>query len=619
MAKSKKSSVTNILVWVLMAMLVFGLAGFGVTSFGGNVRSVANVGQTVVDATAYAQALEQRLNLMREQMGPEFSFAEAEQLGITQAVLQQRIGLAALEEAAHQAKLSVGDDEVGRRIQQVAAFQGPDGQFNRESYNFLIERTGMTTATFEDSLRREAASTLLRGALITGMTIPSTYGETLFQYYTETRTITFAPLSEEMLETAPDAPTEAEVQTFYDENPALFTIPESKDITYAWLSPAMLAEEVSLTDEQLRAHYEDRAILYNRPERRMVNRLGFADMESAATALAAIEAGETTFEDLLDQRGLSEADVDLGAVSQSDLSTTAGEAVFALTDTGFAGPVESAVGPALFRVNAILTAQQTSFKDALPELRTDLAQSEAERLVAEEIEMLDDLLAGGATLEELAAETPMELGHTVWTEQSVNIEPPLSLPEFINAAAELDDGDFPEIIATSNGSLIALEFGGATPQRIQPLADVRDRATKGAAAAKLAEALAAHGETMLQSLDETSDFASLGLTPQTRTDITRQRPPLDLPLPVLGAVYDLSKGETRVVSGPDGVFLVRLDRTTQPPTDTPEAQAILGQLTQETNQAMTEELLAQFATAIANEAGVHIDQTALNAIHAALR
>lgn len=619
MAKSVKSSLTNILVWVLLAMLVFGLAGFGVTSFGGNVRSVATVGKTVVDANAYARALEQQVNALREQAGQDFTFAQAEQMGVPQSILQQRIGLAALEEAARQAELSVGDDEVARRIQQSTAFQGIDGTFDREGYKLLLSRNGLNPEIFEDGVRREAASTMLRGALVTGLNVPATYGETLFTYFTEERSLTYAAVSDDLLDTPPAAPTEEQITAFYDANTALFTIPAQKDITYVWLSPDMLIDDVALSDDDLRAYYTASGERFNRPEQRMVNRLGFADRDAAAEALAAIEAGDTTFEAILAERGLSEDDVDMGAVSQSDLATAAEAAVFALDDTGFAGPVDSAVGPAIFRVNAILSAQVTPYEDALPEMRAELARAEAEALVVDEIEGLDDLLAGGATLEELAEETPMELGSIAWSTDSAPAGVPANLPEFQAAADALAEGDFAEIIAASDGTLFALTLAGSTPERVQPLDEVRDAATAGAAAANRIAALTAKAEDLLAQLESGEDFASLGLEPLQQDGISRQRPAVGLPLPVLPAVYEMAEGDTQVVAGENAVYLMRLDAVSRPQTNSPEAQAALARLTQETNLAMTEEMLSQFASAIATEAGVTIDQTSLNAIHTALR
>ena len=65
--KKRKGSV--VLVWVLMAMLVAGLGGFGVTNFGGGTASIATVGDRPIDVTDYARALQQELQAFSAQIG----------------------------------------------------------------------------------------------------------------------------------------------------------------------------------------------------------------------------------------------------------------------------------------------------------------------------------------------------------------------------------------------------------------------------------------------------------------------------------------------------------------------------------------------------------------------
>lgn len=88
---------------------------------------------------------------------------------------------------------------------------------------------------------------------------------------------------------------------------------------------------------------------------------------------------------------------------------------------------------------------------------------------------------------------------------------------------------------------------------------------------------------------------------------------------MLSEVYELGADEYALVAGEEEVYLLHVTRITQPPMDTPEAETARARLTQDTNLTMVDEMLAQFANAIANEAGVHYDQTALNAVHTALR
>ena len=53
MAKNKAKSTGT---FVIMVLLILGLAGFGVTNFGGSAGSVATVGQAEVGINDYARA-----------------------------------------------------------------------------------------------------------------------------------------------------------------------------------------------------------------------------------------------------------------------------------------------------------------------------------------------------------------------------------------------------------------------------------------------------------------------------------------------------------------------------------------------------------------------------------
>ncbi len=61
----------------------------------------------------------------------------------------------------------------------------------------------------------------------------------------------------------------------------------------------------------------------------------------------------TTFEQVVAERGLALADIDLGEQARDDLGA-AGDAIFALDEPGVVGPLPSDLGPALYRMNAIL-------------------------------------------------------------------------------------------------------------------------------------------------------------------------------------------------------------------------------------------------------------------------
>ena len=53
MAKALRSKSTNVFVWILLLLLIVGLAGFGAGSFGGSFSTVGSVGDEKVTLKTY--------------------------------------------------------------------------------------------------------------------------------------------------------------------------------------------------------------------------------------------------------------------------------------------------------------------------------------------------------------------------------------------------------------------------------------------------------------------------------------------------------------------------------------------------------------------------------------
>lgn len=61
MARGKKNKGTNIVVWVILVLLIVGLAGFGATNFGGTVNSIGKVGDREIGVQRYARDLQNQI------------------------------------------------------------------------------------------------------------------------------------------------------------------------------------------------------------------------------------------------------------------------------------------------------------------------------------------------------------------------------------------------------------------------------------------------------------------------------------------------------------------------------------------------------------------------------
>ncbi|MCA3439882.1 MAG: SurA N-terminal domain-containing protein [Rhodobacter sp.] len=607
----KKRKGSMFMVWVLMVLLVAGLGGFGVTNLGGGTARIATVGDRPIAVTDYARALQQELQAFSAQIGQPVTMEQARTLGLDSQVRQRLITAAALDNEASRIGLSVGDARVAQEIMANDAFMGVTGAFDRETYRFTLERNNLTEAAFETRVREDLSRSLLQGAVAGGFMAPAPMVSALQAWIGETRGFTLLRLTEADLPTPLPDPTDADLRAFYDANPTLFTAPEARRITYAALLPEMLSQTIQLDEAALRAAYDERIAEFVQPERRLVERLVFPNDAEAAAAKARLDAGET-FEALVEERGLTLADIDLGEQSREDLGA-AGDAVFALTEPGVVGPLPSDLGPALYRMNGILVAQTTAFEDAREALAAEQMADAARRAIADRIEDLDDLLAGGATLEDLAREAGLELGTL---DYAPGVDAPIAGYEaFRTAAAAVQEGDFPELIELEDGGLVALRLDDIIPPKLKPFDIVAEDVATGWRADALARALSARAIEVKAAVEGGASPGSFGIAEVTLS-MARNGFVEGAPDTLLPAIFEMTPGERRVIEGPDFAGLVQLDSIQPAPADTPDALATKAGLASQLQQALAQDAFGMFSTALIAEAGITINDAAIAAVHA---
>lgn len=613
MATKGTGKASKTAVWIIILLLIVGLGGFGVTNFSGNIRSIGTVGETEIGVNRYARELQQQINAFSAQTGQPISFAEAQQFGIDQAVLQQLVTTVALEDEAAEMGLSVGDAQIRDQVLAIPAFQGLDGSFDRLAYRDALDRSGMNETQFEDSLRAEVARSIVQGAVAGGVEAPAAMIDPVVDFALERRSFAWAVLGVEDLAEPVADPTEADLRAYYDANPDEFMLPRTRAITYAWLTPDMIVDSIETDEDALRALYQERIGQYVSAERRLVERLIFPSQSQALAAKARLDDGSVTFEDLVAERGLELGDLDLGDVTEDELDD-AGEPVFAVDEPGIVGPVETDLGPALFRVNAILAAQETNFEEARTELLDEFRLDAARRAIADQIDPIDDLLAGGATLEQLATETAMVSGRIEWTEGAS--DGIAAYAAFRDAAARAATGDFPEIEVLDDGGIFALRLDEVIEPRLQPFEDARDQAESGWRAARTVEALAGQARAVIEQLQGGADPETLGITLSEEAEVTRTGFVPETPPGFLDQVFEMEEGEFRIIDGPSAAYIVRLDKILPPDTEDATVAAQMDRFTESIAQSIGADILRAYSQAVQNRAGISLNQAAVNAVHA---
>ena len=596
-----------------MGLLVVGLLGFGTGGLTGNIRNVGTVGEKQISVNQYQRAVGQQLRAFEAQLGTPIGFQQAQQLGIDRNALTQVVTERALDNEASVLGISVGDARVREEVLRVPAFRGIDGEFDREAYRFSLQQSGLSETDFEAGIREEISRTLLQGAIVGGTPLPDPYADALSQFVGETRNIVWAEVSFENL-TAPVAGgTDADLQAYYDENPDAFTTAETRDLTFAWLTPSMIQDDVVIDEVALKEVYDDRIAEFMRPERRLVERLVFVDSATAAAAIDTLADTTRSFEDLVAERGLDLADVDLGDVSKSELGD-AGDAVFAASTGDVVGPINTSLGPALFRMNAVLAAEEVTFEQATPDLREELSAARAARIIQDSIDEMNDLIAGGATIEDLVERTALEIGKISWS--AGNQDDIAAYESFRDVAATVQEGDFLSLNDLEDGGVFAVRLDGITPPALRPFADVADDVVAGFTAQATQSAILARAEEIAADILPLTNLDTLGLAPQTDANLTRRSFVGGTPPAFMTTVFDMSVGEVAVVDNGVGAIIVRVDGAAAPDADDPQTIAQKQSAAETAAAGISQDIFQAFSSAIQERTDVVINQAAVNAVNA---
>ena len=610
----KKKRGASVLVWVLLAVMAGSLGSFGVTNFNGSgIQRIGTVGDEDVTVDDFAAELRQQLADVSQQFGQQITLSQAQAFGLAldQKALQATLNRTAMNGEASRIGISVGDTVVAAQLAGIQAFQGIAGSFEADTYKLALQQNNLTARDFEAGIRKDSARTILQNAVVAGLAAPQTVTDTIYAWAAEQRSFSWLALTEADLPTPLPPPTEADLTAHYDANIATFTRPEAKRITYVALLPETLAPSLPVDDAAVQALYDSRADQYLIPEKRLVERLVYPTEADATAAKARLDAGET-FETLVADRGLALEDIDLGDVSQADLGD-AGAAVFALTEPGVTGPLTSPLGPALFRMNAILAAQNTPFDEVKGTLTSEVQTAAAVKAIGDRLEEIDDLLAGGMSLEDLAKDQGLTLATTDYAPGADDNDTITDFAKFRAAADPLVAGDFPEAVILDDGGLVALRLDEVLPPTPRPFDTVKDQVTAAVRAAALTKALSDHALTIKTAVEGGAALGAYGITSFVGK-ATRDSTLDGAPTATMTTVFSLKPGAVAVVQEPGFTALIQMNAVTPAPATGDEATALRDAIADNSRRAMAQDIFQLFTGALTTEAGISLDQTAINAV-----
>jgi len=544
--------------WVSKLLLSLLIVSFGVwgiadvfRGFGSN--TAYRIGSTEIGVVELDNAYGRELRQVSQRAGRPVNKDEALRSGLSQQILSKIVTEATLRNAASDLHLGVSDETIGKEIVADPSFKSVSGAFDRNRFVDILRNNGLNEAYYVAQRREEILRNQLMDAVAGNIVTSQAFLEALDQFRNETRTVRMTVISAATLgEIA--APSDADLAAFYEQRKAAFRAVENRTVVVLKLDAAAIARPQDVSDDDAKAEYEREKARFGTPEKRRVLQIAFDDAAQAEAAVAEIKSGKS-FEEIARARGIDDKDLDLGLMAKTAfLDPKIAEASFALPSVGAtSGVVAGRARPVVLKLAEVVAGTQKPYAEVAADLKLEIAKKRAEGDTLTLHDQIEDALAGGAKLADVAARfhiQPVTLaGLTHDGTLADGSKPDLpQLDKLVTGAFESDVGVENDPIDLSGRGFMWYAVTAIDPAHDRPLAEVKDKALAAWKAEEVSKKLAAAADGVKERLSGKATFeeavAPIGATVTTTQPFRRGEAPEGMTPAAVAAAF----------AGPEGHF-----------------------------------------------------------------
>ena len=283
-------------------------------------------------------------------------------------------------------------------IANEASFQDEFGQFSEGRFLQALAGAGFTEQEYLNRVDGVLQRQQLMTAVSQGLRYDSALANVVAAHEMEKRTVKLSsfPVRPESIAT----PDDATIDSFFQENKPSYDAPQLRSAKIGSLSAAIIAEEITISDNEIRAAFDDRLDEFSTPETRSIRQMVFDDAATANAALDRLNNGEGFAAVAASMLEWTDADTNLGAVTEASLDGALVGPAFAAEAGAVVGPVQTAFGFHLLSIDTITADGVTQLDDVREQIISTLRGEQAINLLYDRVNMLEDALGSGATIEE---------------------------------------------------------------------------------------------------------------------------------------------------------------------------------------------------------------------------
>jgi len=380
------------IIVVLMALTGFD-AIFQATT---NKNEAAKVNGDEISQNELSQAVDMQRRQLMQQLGKDFDASLLDEKMLRDSALKGLIDRKLLLQGAENAKFSFSEAALDQVILQTPEFQ-VDGKFSSERFDQVIRQLGYSRMQFRQMLTQEMLIGQLRAGVAGSGFV--TDAQVLAFARLEKQTRDFAALNIKA-DPAVVKLTDEEVKAYYDEHAKEFMTPDQVVIDYLELKKSSFFDQVTVKDEDLQTAYQKETANLAEQRRgahilievndKTTEAQAKAKIEDIQARLAKGEKFEALAKEFSQDPGSANNGGDLGFAGPGVYDPAFETALYGLSKDQVSEPVRTEFGFHLIKLLGVEAPQVPSFASLKDKLTRELKTQQVEQLFVEATKQLED-------------------------------------------------------------------------------------------------------------------------------------------------------------------------------------------------------------------------------------
>ncbi|MDI3399208.1 SurA N-terminal domain-containing protein [Pseudomonas sp. V88_4] len=359
-------------------------------------NEAAKVNGEEISQNELSQAVDMQRRQLMQQLGKDFDASLLDEKMLRESALKGLIDRKLLLQGAEQLKFAFSEAALDQVILQTPEFQ-VDGKFSSDRFDQVIRQLGYSRMQFRQMLAQEMLIGQLRAGVAGSGFV--TDAQVLAFARLEKQTRDFATLN---IKADPSAVklTDDEVKAYYDEHAKEFMTPDQVVIDYLELKKSSFFDQVAVKDEDLQAAYQ-KEIANLSEQRRAAHILievndktteaqAKAKIEEVQARLAKGEKFEALAKEFSQDPGSANNGGDLGYAGPGVYDPAFEKALYSLNKDQVSEPVRTDFGFHLIKLLGVEAPEVPTLASLKDKLTRELKTQQVEQRFVEATKQLED-------------------------------------------------------------------------------------------------------------------------------------------------------------------------------------------------------------------------------------